>query len=46
MTLSEVKELLEHLENEISKYEFDIDKNFTMNSKKMISNYLLKRNRN
>ena len=34
MTLSEVKELLEHLENEISKYEFDIDKNFTMNSKK------------
>ena len=34
MTLDEIKELLEHLKNEISKYEFDIDKNFIMNSRR------------
>lgn len=34
MTLEEIKELLEHLKNEISKYEFDIDKNFIMNSRR------------
>ena len=34
MTLEEIKELLEYLKNEISKYEFDIDKNFIMNSRR------------
>lgn len=34
MTPSEIKELLEHLENELSKYEFDVDKNFIMNSRR------------
>lgn len=34
MTLGEIKELLEYLKNEISKYEFDIDKNFIMNSRR------------
>ena len=34
MTLIEIKELLESLENEIQKYSFDNDKNFIMNSKK------------
>ena len=34
MTLSEIKLLLEHLETELSKYEFDIDKNFIMNSRR------------
>ena len=34
MTLDEIKELLEFLKNEISKYEFDIDKNFIMNSRR------------
>lgn len=33
-TLEEVKELLEYLKNEISKHEFDIDKNFIMNSRR------------
>lgn len=36
MTLDEIKELLEHLKNEISKYEFDIDKNFIMNSRRKV----------
>lgn len=36
MTLDEIKELLEHLKNEISKYEFDIDENFIMNSRRKI----------
>lgn len=34
MSLDEIKYLLEYLENEISKYEFDIDKNFIMNSRR------------
>ena len=34
MTISEIKLLLEHLENELSKYEFDADKNFIMNSRR------------
>ena len=34
MSLDEIKELLEFLKNEISKYEFDIDKNFIMNSRR------------
>lgn len=34
MTLIEIKELLESLENEIQKYSFDSDKNFIMNSRK------------
>ena len=34
MTPFEIKELLEHLENELSKYEFDVDKNFIMNSRR------------
>ena len=32
MTPSEIKELLGKLETEISKYEFDTDKNFIMNT--------------
>ena len=36
MTLDEIKELLEFLKNEISKYEFDIDKNFIMNSRRKV----------
>ena len=36
MSLSEVKELLEYLENEISKYEFAIDENFIMNSRRKL----------
>ena len=36
MTSDEIKELLEHLKNEISKYEFDIDKNFIMNSRRKV----------
>ena len=36
MTLDEIKELFEHLKNEISKYEFDIDENFIMNSRRKI----------
>lgn len=36
MTLDEIKELLEHLKNEISKYEFDIDKNFIMSSRRKV----------
>lgn len=36
MTLDEIKELLEYLKNEISKYEFDIDKNFIMNSRRKV----------
>ncbi len=34
MTLAETKELLEYLKNEFSKYEFDIDKNFVMNTRR------------
>ena len=34
MTLEEIKELLEYLKNEISKYDFDIDKNFIINSRR------------
>lgn len=34
MTLDEVREALKYLKNEISKYEFDIDKNFVMNSRR------------
>lgn len=34
MTLAEIKNLLEYLENEISKHDFDIDKNFIMNSRR------------
>ncbi len=34
MTLIEIKELLESLENEIQKYSFDNDKNFIMNSRR------------
>ena len=34
MTLDEIKELLEFLKNEISKYEFDIDKYFIMKSRR------------
>ena len=47
MTSSEIKELLVKLETEISKYEFDADKNFIMNSrrkclKRMIEEWLQK----
>lgn len=34
MTISEIKLLLEHLENELSKYEFYTDENFIMNSRR------------
>src|SRR5574344_1678690 len=34
MTPSEIKELLGKLETEISKYEFDTDKNFIMNNRR------------
>ncbi len=34
MTMPEIQELLEYLKNEISKYEFDTDKNFIMNSRR------------
>ncbi len=34
MTIPEIKLLLEYLENELSKYEFDIDKNYIMNSRR------------
>ena len=34
MTLTETKELLEYLEKEISKYKYDYDKNFIMNSRR------------
>ncbi len=34
MTISEIKLLLEHLENELSKHEFDVDKNFIMNARR------------
>lgn len=34
MTLVETKEVLEYLKNEISKYDFVIDKNFIMNSRR------------
>lgn len=47
MTPSEIKELLGKLETEISKYEFDTDKNFIMNNrrkclKRMIEEWLQK----
>lgn len=34
MTMPEIKSLLEYLENELSKYEFDADKNFIMNNRR------------
>lgn len=34
MTMPEIKLLLEYLENELSKYEFDADKNFIMNNRR------------
>ena len=34
MSLDEIKYLLEYLKNEISKYEFVVDKNFIMNSRR------------
>ena len=34
MSLDEIKHLLEYLKNKISKYEFDTDKNFIMNSRR------------
>lgn len=34
MTIDEVLELFEYLENSISKYEFETDKNFIMNSRR------------
>jgi len=34
MGLDEIKHLLEYLKNEISKYDFDTDKNFIMNSRR------------
>ena len=34
MALPEIKMLLEHLKYELSKYEFDTDKNFIMNSRR------------
>lgn len=34
MTIPEIKLLLEYLENELSKYEFDTDKNFIMNNRR------------
>ena len=51
MTLSEIKVLLEYLEIKISKYDFDIDKNFIMNSrrkelKSIIKERLLQNNNN
>ena len=51
MTLSEIKELLEYLEIKITKYDFDIDKNFIMNSrrkelKSIIKERLLQNNNN
>ena len=51
MTLSEIKLLLEHLENELSKYYYDKDKNFIMNNrrkglKRMIEKRLQKKDGN
>ena len=51
MTLSEIKLLLEHLENELSKYYYDKDKNFIMNNrrkglKRMIEERLQKKDGN
>ena len=37
MTSSEIKELLVKLETEISKYEFDADKNFKKNDRRAIT---------
>ena len=34
MTKPEIKMLLDHLENELSKYDFDEDKNFIMNNRR------------
>ena len=34
MTIPEIKMLLEYLENKLSKYEFDTDKNFIMNNRR------------
>ena len=34
MTIPEIKLLLEYLENELSKYEFDTDKNFIINNRR------------
>ncbi len=36
MTLSEIKLLLDHLENELSKYYYDKDKNFIMNNRRKV----------
>ena len=36
MTISETKELLKYLENKISKYEFNSDKTFIMNSRRKV----------
>ena len=49
MTTTEIKILLEHLEEELSRYDFDEDKNFIMNArrknlKSMIENRLQKNN--
>ncbi len=51
MTLSEIKLLLEHLENELSNYYYDKDKNFIMNNrrkglKRMIEERLQKKDGN
>ena len=51
MTLSEIKLLLEHLENELSKYYYDKDNNFIMNNrrkglKRMIEERLQKKDGN
>lgn len=51
MTMPEIKELLEYLENKISEYDFDTDKNFVMNSrrkglKSKIEEQLLKNDKN
>jgi len=51
MTILEIKELLLNLENQMNKYDFDIDKNFIMNSrrktlKSMIEEQLVKSEKN
>lgn len=42
MTISETKELLEKLKSEISKYEFDTDKNFIMNNRRKCLKRMIK----
>lgn len=44
MTISETKALLEQLEIELSKYQFDVDKNFIMNGRRKYLKELIEEN--